>query len=232
MQKTPYILIVEDEEPISLLIQYNLEEEGFETAQAFDSDQTFEIIEQRTPDLIIMDWMLPGQSGIEIVKELKEYDATKKVPVIMLTAKSEEADKLQGFDTGADDYLTKPFSPKELIARIRSVLKRSKPQLMEESNFYENIVVDNRRKVITIEGRALKLPPTEYDLLEYLVSKAERCCSRDNLLRNVWTDNEEIEGRAVDVAIRRIRAEIEKASPGSEKMIKTVRGEGYMLEKI
>jgi len=230
--RSPLVLIIEDEEPISLLIKYNLEKEGFATLQAFDDEQAFDILEKEVPDLILLDWMLPEMSGIEIAKELRTYDVTKKIPVIMLTAKSAEADKLKGFDNDIDDYITKPFSPKELIARIKTVLKRTSPQLLEAEISYEGIIVDNIRKVITANGIPLKLGPTEYDLLEFLVIKAEKVCSRNKLLLNVWKNNEEVEARAVDVAIRRIRAELEKKCNGKNKLIKSIRGEGYILEKI
>lgn len=228
MSDRPYILIVEDEEAISLLIQYNLEKEGLKTSQAFTSDEALQSIDEKIPDLIILDWMLPGMSGLEIAKDLKSYDETMRIPMIMLTARGEEGDKLNGFDVGIDDYLTKPFSPKELIARIKSVLKRADPRLMEENISYANIKVDNRKKSISLGGIPLKMSPTEYDLLEYLTLKAEKCCSRENLLANVWKD-EEIEGRAVDVAIRRIRAILDKASHEGGSLIKTIRGKGYML---
>ncbi len=227
--KQPYILIVEDEEPISILIQFNLEAAGYETAQAYDGETALEMIDSRTPDLIVLDWMMPKMDGLEVIKDLKQYDETKNIPIIMLTARGEEEDKLKGFNHGADDYLTKPFSPKELVARIKSVLTRAKPQLVAQEISYKIFIVDNRRKAILAAGKSLKLSPTEYDLLEYLIINSEKCCSRDSIIRNVWND-EEIEGRAVDVSIRRVRSAIEKVSPEAASMLKTVRGKGYIIE--
>lgn len=230
MQK-PYILIVEDEEAISMLIEYNLNNNGFETQQAFTGKEAIEQIDSRTPDLIILDWMLPEMSGIEVLEDIRQYESTKNIPVIMVTARSEETDKLTGFNSGTDDYMVKPFSPQELIARIKSVLKRSKPELIEKTITYGDLEIDNKKMTISYQGTALKLAPTEYDLLTYLITKAEKCCSREAIIRNVWPDNEEIDGRAVDVTIRRIRKSLSDISAGSENIIKTIRGSGYILEE-
>jgi two-component system phosphate regulon response regulator PhoB len=229
MPKTINILVVEDEEPISLLIKYNLEKEGFNIHQAFDGAEALDKADEIVPDLILLDWMLPEMNGIEVAKEIRSFEFTKKIPIIMLTARSQEEDKLKGFEVGADDYITKPFSPKELVARVKSVLKRTKPEIFETEISFGSLKVDNNRKSILAEGKALDLSPTEYYLMSYMIQKPEKVHSRDRLLRNVWQD-EEVEGRAVDVCIRRLRAALDKVRPGLSDMIKTVRGEGYILE--
>jgi two-component system, OmpR family, phosphate regulon response regulator PhoB len=226
----PYILVVEDEESLSLLIRYNLEKEGFEVNCVFDGASAVEAVEKKLPDLIVLDWMLPEMSGIEVSTEIRNLEYTKEIPIIMLTARSQEADRLKGFSVGVDDYITKPFSPKELVARIRSVLKRSKPNLMLEEVSYNGIKVDNAKKSIFVNNKKLDLSSLEYSFLSYLVSKPEKVHSRDMLLRNVWGD-ENTETRTVDVCVLRVRGEIQKVAPGLELTIKTVRGEGYILEK-
>lgn len=226
----PNILLVEDEESIAVLVKYNLEKNGFRVFDVSTVDRAFEVIENKVPDLILMDWMLPQQTGIEAVKEIKELESLRHIPVIMLTAKSQEEDKLKGFEVGVDDYITKPFSPKELVARVKSVLKRSNPNIMEENLSYKSIVIDNSKKAALLDGAKLDLSHTEYYLLSFLVKNAERVQSRDKILNQVWERPEEIEGRAVDVCIRRVRAALEKARPGMEAAIKTIRGEGYLLE--
>ena len=226
----PYILIVEDEEPITILVKYNLEKNGFRVVDANNAESAFGKISQRTPDLIIMDWMLPKQSGIEIVREIKSTESLVHIPIIMLTAKSQEEDKLIGFEAGVDDYITKPFSPKELIARVKSVLKRSNPSVMEENFSYKNLLIDNSKKSAFFDNVKIELSHTEFYLLSFLVKNAERVQSRETLLNRVWSNPEEIEGRAVDVCIRRVRAALGKARAGMEDAIKTIRGEGYLLE--
>ncbi len=228
----PYILVVEDEEALALLTRYNLEKEGYEVKCVNSGTAALEAVEERIPDLIVLDWMLPGMNGIEVCQEIRALEYTKDLPVIMLTARSQEADRLKGFITGADDYMTKPFSPKELSARIKSILKRAKPSLLEAEISYGEIKVDNNRKCIFARGHKLALTPLEYALLHYMVSKPEKVYSRDQLLRHVWGENEtNVESRTVDVCIRRIRAELERVAPEIAEMVKTVRGEGYLLEK-
>lgn len=230
MQK-PYILVVEDEEALSLLIRYNLEKEGFEVKCVDDGAKALDEIDKKIPDLIILDWMLPEMTGIEVCNEIRSLESTRDVPVIMLTARSQEADRLKGFGSGADDYMTKPFSPKELVARIRSVLRRAKPALVEGEVSYGPLKVDNNKKCILAKDKRLDLSPLEFALLYYLISKPERVHSRDMLLHNVWGNEDDVEPRTVDVCIRRLRAELQKAAPGLDEMIKTSRGEGYILEK-
>lgn len=227
----PFILVVEDEEALSVLIKYNLEKAGFDVSCAFSGDEALDLIDKKIPDLIVLDWMLPEMSGIEVCREIRSLEYTKDVPIVMLTARSQEGDRLKGFNSGADDYMTKPFSPKELVARIKSVLRRSNPNLMGEEISYAGIKVDTIKKSISIKGRRLDLSPLEFNMLYYLVSKPEKVHSRDALIRNVWENSDEVESRVVDVCIRRVRSEIEKIEPELESIIKTVRGEGYILEK-
>jgi two-component system phosphate regulon response regulator PhoB len=227
----PFILVVEDEEALSVLVKYNLEKAGFDVSCAFSGDEALDLIDKKIPDLIVLDWMLPEMSGIEVCREIRSLEYTKDVPIIMLTARSQEDDRLKGFNSGADDYMTKPFSPKELVARIKSVLRRSNPNLMGEEISYAGIKVDTIKKSISIKGRRLDLSPLEFNMLYYLVSKPEKVHSRDALIRNVWENSDEVESRVVDVCIRRVRSEIEKIEPELESIIKTVRGEGYILEK-
>ncbi|MDX1949785.1 MAG: response regulator [Rickettsiales bacterium] len=231
MNFKPKILVVEDEESISLLIRYNLEKAGFIVHQAFDGDEAIEKIDEFTPHLILLDWMLPSKNGVEILREIRRIPYIKNTPVIFLTARSQESDKLLGFEIGADDYISKPFSPKELLARVKSVLKRSNPNLFEESLDYENIALDDAKKTAQISGVLLDLTKTEFDLLKCFLENKERVLSRDFLLRKVWNDDGEIEGRAVDTSIRRLRQAMQSASNGSENLIKTIRGEGYILAK-
>ncbi|HCR85226.1 MAG TPA: DNA-binding response regulator [Alphaproteobacteria bacterium] len=230
--KEAQILLIEDEEPISILVKYNLEKAGFRVHQAFDAEEAYKKIEKQKPDIIILDWMLPQISGIEIAKDLRKSDEYKDIPIIMLTARSQEDDKLRGFDIGIDDYITKPFSPKELVARVKSVLKRTKPNLMEENIKYANIEIDNSKKCALLDGKKLELTPTEFALISFMVQYPERTHSRETLLRKAWHHPDEIEGRAVDVTIRRIRAALENIHPGMQEVIKTVRGEGYILDKL
>lgn len=227
----PFILVVEDEESLSLLVKYNLEKAGFEVSCAFNGDEALDLIDKKIPDLIVLDWMLPEMSGIEVCREIRSLEYTKDVPIIMLTARSQEDDRLKGFNSGADDYMTKPFSPKELIARIKSVLRRSNPNLMGEDISYAGIKVDTTKKNISIKGKRLDLSPLEFNMLYFLVSKPEKVHSRDALIRNVWENSDEVESRVVDVCIRRVRSEIEAVDPELGSIIKTVRGEGYILEK-
>jgi two-component system phosphate regulon response regulator PhoB len=230
MQK-PYILVVEDEESLALLIRYNLEKEGFEVKCIDNGADALESVYERSPDLIILDWMLPEISGIEVCNEIRFSESTKDIPIIMLTARSQESDKLRGFSSGADDYMSKPFSPKELIARIKSVIRRSKPSLFEEETSYAGIKVDNNKKLITVNGVKLNLSSLEFSLLKFFVTKPEKIHTRESLLKHVWNDTEYSESRTVDVCIRRVRAELAKVAPEFEDLIKTVRGEGYLLEK-
>ncbi len=229
--KKPQILVVEDEEPISILIKYNLEKNGFDVTQAFDGEEALEKIDIKTPDLIILDWMLPNKSGIEVLSDIRGMSYTADIPVILLTARGQEGDKLAGFEKGADDYITKPFSPKELIARIKALIKRTKPSLLKANISYHEIEFDSEKKIVLVAGSKVDLSSTEFELLSFFVEKPEKIHSRETLLRKVWSNENEVESRVVDTCVRRLRSALETAHKGAENYIKTVRGEGYILEK-
>lgn len=219
------ILVVEDEAPIRDMIKFVLEQSDFQVTEAGDYDVALESMTEPYPDIVLLDWMLPGGSGIQIAKKLKQHEHTKDIPIIMLTARGEEEDKVRGLDAGADDYITKPFSPKELIARIKAVLRRAAPTSSEEQIAVNGLVLDPVSHRVTSQGKALKLGPTEFKLLHFFMTHAERVYSREQLLDNVWGTNVYVEDRTVDVHIRRLRKAI--SGHGHENMIQTVRGSGY-----
>ncbi len=229
--KKPNILVVEDEEAISVLIKYNLEKSGFAVTQAFDGEEALEKMETFIPDLIIMDLMMPKMNGYELTSEIRKFDLTKDIPIIMLTARGQESDKLQGYEKGVDDYITKPFSIKELEARVRAVLKRSAPTVLQSKISYENIEIDSSKKIALAEGKKIELSMKEFNLLKFLVEHPEIVHSRETLLRKIWKDESEVESRVVDTSIRRLRSALEQTLTGSENFIKTLRGEGYYLSK-
>ena len=219
------ILVVEDEAPIRDMIKFVLEQSDFDVIEAEDYDVALESVTEPYPDIIVLDWMLPGGSGIQLAKKLKQHEHTKDIPIIMLTARGEEEDKVRGLDAGADDYVTKPFSPKELIARIKAVLRRTSPTSNEEPISYSGLILDPVSHRVTSHGNALKLGPTEFKLLHFFMTHSERVYSREQLLDNVWGTNVYVEDRTVDVHIRRLRKAI--SGHGHENMIQTVRGSGY-----
>jgi two-component system, OmpR family, phosphate regulon response regulator PhoB len=227
----PNILIVEDEEPIALLVQYNLEKAGYDMRWANTGGKALDEIEKKVPDLILMDWMLPEISGIELTRQIRKNDLLKGIPIIMLTARGQEEDKIKGFDAGVDDYVLKPFSVKELSARIKTVLRRVSPKLTERELIYGPLKIDNDKKQIFLGGKQLEVTHTEYLLLQHFVESPERVFSREQLLTAVWKNDDLSESRTVDVHIRRIRAALGKISPSYEDLIKTVRGEGYSLQE-
>ena len=222
------IAVVEDEKSISTLIQYNLEKEGFKVHTSETGEEGFEQIKKNLPDLVILDWMLPDLSGIDICKQIKKDHKLKSIPVIMLTAKDEESDKIRGFETGADDYVTKPFSTKELILRIQAMLKRVKPALTEDTVTFKDIKIDRLARRVYRDEKEIKLGPTEYNLLNFFIQNPTRVYSREQLLNHVWGNDVYVESRTVDVHIRRLR----KAINLSEKddLIRTVRSAGYALD--
>ena len=227
------ILIVEDEPSIAELISVHLSHEGFLPVRAFQADQALQLMRDVLPDLIVLDWMLPRKSGVQFAKEIRANERTKDIPIIFLTARSEEADKLTGLNAGGDDYLTKPFSPKELIARIRAILRRMSPQLKEEVLEINGLTLDSTTHRVTFNqsGRLVKveLGPTEFRLLRFFMANTERVHTRGQLLDKVWGDHVFVEERTVDVHIKRLRAVL---SPiGCETMIETVRGSGYRLTR-
>lgn len=219
------ILIVEDEQPIREMVVFSLTGSGFEVDEAADARQAQACIAECLPDLILLDWMLPGMSGIDFARRLKREDLTRELPIIMLTARAEEEDKVQGLESGADDYITKPFSPRELVARIRAVLRRGNPAAEDETLRANELSVDLASHRVSIGEALLDLGPTEYRLLEFFMSHPERVYSRGQLLDRVWGSNVYVEERTVDVHIRRLRKVLEPF--GYDALIQTVRGAGY-----
>jgi two-component system phosphate regulon response regulator PhoB len=219
------ILVVEDEPAIQELLTLNLQQAGHLPLRAMSVEQAQLLMRETQPDLIILDWMLPGVSGIEFARRLKGETTTKAIPIIMLTAKSEEADKIRGLEVGADDYVTKPFSPRELLARVKAVLRRRAPQMTDDPIEVGGLRVDPITHRVTGNGTPIDLGPTEFRLLHYLMSNPERVHSRSNVLDKVWGDRVYVEDRTVDVHIRRLRKALEVS--GHEELIQTVRGVGY-----
>ena len=219
-----HILIVEDEQPIREMISFALAGVGYEVREAADARQAQAAISERLPDLILLDWMLPGISGIDFARRLKKEDLTRELPIIMLTARAEEEDKVQGLESGTDDYITKPFSPRELVARIRAVLRRGGPAAEDEILHANGLSLDLASHRVSAGEALLDVGPTEYRLLEFFMSHPERVYSRGQLLDRVWGSNVYVEERTVDVHIRRLRKVLEPH--GYEVMIQTVRGAG------
>jgi two-component system phosphate regulon response regulator PhoB len=223
----PKVLIVEDEDAQAEVLRYNFEREGFDVVVATDGDDGLFAVEEHQPDLVILDWMLPGTSGISLCQRLRGRAETRALPIIMLTARSEESDRIRGFDSGADDYVVKPFSPSELVARVRAVLRRSRPALTEEVLSCQDITMDLATHRVTRGGRSIHLGPTEFRLLRLFMEKPERVFSREQLLDKVWGRDIHVELRTVDVHIRRLRKAL--GEHGDEDVIRTVRGAGYAL---
>jgi two-component system, OmpR family, phosphate regulon response regulator PhoB len=225
MRNMPAILVVEDESSIAELIAVNLRHNGFRPRWAMDSVSAQREMDAAVPDLILLDWMLPGESGLVLAKRWRGDARTKDVPIIMLTARGDEADRVAGLDAGADDYIAKPFSTKELLARVRAVLRRRAPEEVGAQIDIAGLALDPATHRVTFEGSALKLGPTEFKLLHYLMGHAERVHSRAQLLDNVWGDHVYIEERTVDVHVKRLREALGQAGT----MVETVRGAGYRL---
>lgn len=223
------ILVVEDEPAIQELIAVNLSFAGHKVLRASDAIQADTLIRAELPDLILMDWMLPGMSGLALAKRLREDERTRQVPIIMLTAKSAEHDKVDGLEAGADDYITKPFSPKELVARIKAVLRRRAPQLTDDLTEVAGLKLDPAAHRLIGNGRTLTIGPTEFRLLHFFMTHAERVFTRSQLLDRVWGDHVFVEERTVDVHIRRLRKALEPT--GHDRHIETVRGTGYRFTK-
>ena len=219
------ILLVEDEEPIRDMLSYVLTKAGYIVDEAEDYNVGLEKIKEPYPDLILLDWMMPGGSGVQLAQKLKQHEVAKDIPFIMLTARSEEYDKIRGLEAGADDYVTKPFSPKELVARIKTVMRRVTPTSKEETIEFNGLVLEPLSHRVSINEDAINLGPTEYKLLHFFMTHPERVYSREQLLDNVWGTNVYVEDRTVDVHIRRLRKAITKH--GHHLMIQTVRGSGY-----
>jgi two-component system phosphate regulon response regulator PhoB len=224
----PAILVVEDEAALVTLLRYNLEREGFEVIEAKDGEEALLLARERKPDLVLLDWMLPLLSGIEVCRQLRRLPETRSVPIIMLTARGEEGDKLRGLDSGADDYVTKPFSPSELIARVRAVIRRARPSLATETLTYEDLVMDLAAHRVKRNGRDVHLGPTEFRLLRHLLEHQGRVFSREQLLDQVWGQDVYVEPRTVDVHIRRLRKALNIDEEAD--LIRTVRSAGYALD--
>ena len=219
------MLIVEDEEALLDLLKFNFTKEGYKIDTATDGETALEKILYRSPDIIILDWMLPELSGIELCRRIRKHKEHKNIPIIMLTAKGEEEDKLRGLETGADDYITKPFSINELVARVKAVLRRIRPMFVDEVLTYKGIVIDLVSHSASRDGETLHLGPTEFNLLAFFMENIGRVFSREQLLNHVWKNEAHVEPRTVDVHIRRLRKAIN--NDVKEDFIRTVRSAGY-----
>lgn len=219
------ILIVEDEQPIRSMVGLALGRAGFELREAADAKQAYAEIDRERPALILMDWMLPGINGLEIVKHLQRDANTQDIPVIMLTARAEESDKIKGFGAGIDDYISKPFSPTELVARIRAVLRRTRSEIPTENCEFDGLTLDPLSHRVTAGGEEIEFGPTEFRLLKFFMQHPDRVYSREQLLNNAWGRNVYVEERTVDVHILRLRKAL--APHGFDQYIQTVRGAGY-----
>ena len=222
------LLLVEDDRPIADLVEYYFAKGGFEVAVTADGDEALLLIEEIKPDLVILDWMIEGTSGIEVCRRLRRNPATADLPIIMLTARGEEDDRVRVLETGADDFISKPFSPKELIARANALLRRSRPSLLANKLSYHGIEMDTVAHRVRRDGKPVSLGPTEYRLLRHLLESPQRVFSRQQLLEAVWSHSEEIELRTVDVHVRRLR--IALCKDHERDFIRTVRSEGYSLD--
>jgi len=225
---TPYVLVVEDEDALATLLKYNLDKEGHHVGVASDGEEAMVMIEERLPDLVVLDWMLPKVSGIEVCRRLRQKSETRNLPIIMLTARGEESDRVRGLDTGADDYIVKPFSMSELAARVRAVLRRIRPGLAEDRIHNGSIVIDRVAHRVKRDGREVHLGPTEFRLLDYLMQHPGRVFSREQLLDAVWGADVYVEARTVDVHIGRLRKALNVDADTDP--IRTVRSAGYSLE--
>ncbi len=225
----PQLLIVEDEAALVELLRYNFEKEGFRVSVANDGEAALVSVSEAPPDLIVLDWMLPHVSGLEVCRQIRRKAETRDVPIIMLTARGEESDRIRGLEVGADDYVAKPFSPSELIARVRAVLRRSKPSTAQDLLTFGDLVMDLSAHRVLRSGRPIHLGPTEFRLLRFLLERPGRVYSREQLLDAVWGRDIYVEPRTVDVHIRRLRKAVN--SPGDTDIIRTVRSAGYALDE-
>jgi two-component system phosphate regulon response regulator PhoB len=219
------ILIVEDEPEIREMIRFTLEPKGFHIDEAENAQEARKLLSHQTFDLILMDWMLPGRSGLEFTREIKQRNQTQSPPIIMLTAKADESDKVEGLDSGADDYITKPFSPRELAARIKAVIRRTDPTDDEAPIVFDGLCLDPVQHQVSLNGSQITLSPAEYKLLHFFMLNPNRAYSRSQILDKVWGDNAYVEERTVDVHIRRLRKELSLS--GHDIFIQTVRSVGY-----
>jgi len=223
----PYVLIVEDEEALATLLHYNLGKEGYDTAIATDGEEALLMVAERTPDLVVLDWMLPKLSGIEVCRCLRASQPSQKLPIIMLTARSEEDERVRGLDTGADDFITKPFAMTELLARIRAVLRRANPSLIEDMLTCGDLILDRTTHRVERGGVDIPLGPTEFRLLEHFMSQPGRVYSRTQLIDAIWGTEIDVEIRTVDVHVGRLRRALN--ANANRDAIRTVRSAGYAL---
>lgn len=221
------ILVVEDEPAIQELISYSLRQAGHVVFCAENAEQAMAVVNDALPDLVLLDWMLPGMSGVEFARMLRRVARTKTIPIIMLTARAEESDKVAGLEIGADDYITKPFSPRELIARIKAVLRRRSPEMADDMIEIGGLQLDPATHRVTVNDQEVVVGPTEFRLLHFLMSHPERVHTRSQLLDGVWGDHVFVEDRTVDVHIRRLRKTLETVA--KDELVQTVRGSGYRL---
>jgi two-component system phosphate regulon response regulator PhoB len=219
------ILLVEDEPAILELLAFNVEQRGYRPIRSYDASSAMEQINHKLPDLVLLDWMLPDVSGVELARRLRADSRTKSIPIIMLTARCDERDKVIGLESGADDYITKPFSPRELMARIRAVLRRRAPLASDETIRVGGLELSPITHRVKVKDEVIDLGPTEFRLLHFLMANPERVYSRPQLLDNVWGDHVFVEDRTVDVHVRRLRQALEPS--GCDNLIQTVRGSGY-----
>jgi two-component system, OmpR family, phosphate regulon response regulator PhoB len=224
----PLVLIVEDEAPLVTLLRYNLEKEGFAVCSAGDGEEALLQIAENKPDAVLLDWMLPLVSGLEVCRQIRRSPASRSLPIILLTARGEEADRVRGLDSGADDYIVKPFSPSELVARLRAVIRRAQPSAGEDTLRYADVAMDLAAHRVSRAGRAVHLGPTEFRLLHHFLLYPGRVFSREHLLDRVWGPHAEVEMRTVDVHIRRLRKALN--IDGCRDLVRTVRSVGYALD--
>jgi len=221
------VLVVEDDAAIVTLLKYNLEKAGFIVRTADNGDEALILVDEQRPDIVLLDWMLPGMSGIIICKSLRKKEATANIPIIMLSARGEEADKVEGLEVGVDDYLVKPFSPKELLARINAVMRRIRPSYSAKELSYGDLKMDLSAHIVTYKGAELKLGPTEYKLLQSFLEHPKRVLTREQLIKHIWGDTLDVEPRTVDVHINRLRKSL---NVNREVVIRTIRSAGYCLQ--
>ena len=226
----PRVLIVEDEAPLVTMLRYNLEREGFAVDAAADGEEALLRIAERRPDAVLLDLMLPLVSGLEVCRQIRRAPATRALPVIMLTARGEEGDRVRGLDSGADDYVVKPFSPSELVARLRAVIRRAQPNAAERVLRYADVAMDLTSHRVQRNGRPVHLGPTEFRLLRHFLQRPGRVFSREQLLDSVWGHDSDVEMRTVDVHIRRLRKALNGS--GGKDLLRTVRSVGYALDSL
>ena len=224
----PYVLVVDDEADLLTLVRYNLERDGFEVGEAVDGEEAMTMIAERRPDLVLLDWMLPRLSGIEVCRRIRRAAETQNLPIIMLSARGEEGDRVRGLDYGADDYIVKPFSPSELLARVRAVLRRLRPAFEAEIIEFGDVTMDLAEYRVTRDGEAIRLAPTEFRLLRHFMEHPGRVFSREQLLDAVWGREIYLEPRTVDVHVRRLRRTLNAG--GKADIIRTVRAAGYAID--